>query len=97
MSAVVEQGWEASFTELYQRLGPETKDAIVDLLPDDWSWEGKRVLDFGSGPGRTLRNFLDEAETAEVWGADIDAACGQLAARDAESGVAVASPAAAES
>jgi SAM-dependent methyltransferase len=30
-------------------------------------------MDFGCGPGRTLRHFLSEAETAEVWGADIDA------------------------
>ena len=74
MSAIAEHDWEASFSELYQRLGPETKDAIVDLLPADWSWEGKRMLDFGSGPGRTLRHFLPEAESAEFWGADIDAA-----------------------
>ena len=53
--------------------GPETKSALVGLLPDDWSFEGKRVLDFGCGDGRTLREFLPEAEHGEFWGADIDA------------------------
>jgi SAM-dependent methyltransferase len=56
----------------YLELGAQTKRQIVDLLPDDWSFEGKRVLDFGSGAGRTLRHFADEAETAEFWGCDID-------------------------
>jgi SAM-dependent methyltransferase len=32
------------------------------------------VLDFGCGAGRTLRHFLDAAEVAEIWGADIDTA-----------------------
>jgi SAM-dependent methyltransferase len=58
----------------YEELGAQTREAIVRLLPDDWSFEGKRVLDFGSGAGRTLRHFLEEAETGEFWGADLDAA-----------------------
>jgi SAM-dependent methyltransferase len=58
----------------YEEVGAQTKSALVDLLPADWTWEGKRVLDFGSGAGRTLRHFLTEAETAEFWGADIDEA-----------------------
>lgn len=56
----------------YERLGAETKTALLELLPDDWSFSGKRVLDFGCGAGRTLRHFLTEAEDAEFWGADID-------------------------
>jgi SAM-dependent methyltransferase len=56
----------------YAVLGEGTKAALVDLLPADWSFQGKRVLDFGCGAGRTLRHFLSEAETAEVWGTDID-------------------------
>jgi SAM-dependent methyltransferase len=67
-------GWTEGSIDDWMRLGPETKAAIVGLLPDDWSFEGKRVLDFGSGPGRTLKEFLAEAETAEFWGVDIDAA-----------------------
>jgi SAM-dependent methyltransferase len=58
----------------YEALGAESKDALIALLPDDWRFEGKRVLDFGCGAGRTLRHFLPEAEHAEFWGADIDAA-----------------------
>jgi SAM-dependent methyltransferase len=44
------------------------------LLGDGWSFEGKRVLDFGCGAGRTLRQFIADAEHAEFWGTDIDAA-----------------------
>ena len=58
----------------YERLGAEAKAALVQMLPPDWSFDGKRVLDFGCGAGRTLRHFLDEARRAEFWGADIDAA-----------------------
>jgi SAM-dependent methyltransferase len=57
----------------YDALGRGARDSIVDLLPDDWSWDGKRVLDFGCGAGRTLRHFADEARVAEFWGCDIDA------------------------
>ena len=55
----------------YDALGAQTKAQLVRLLPEDWSWEGKRVLDFGSGAGRTLRHFALEAQTAEFWGADL--------------------------
>jgi SAM-dependent methyltransferase len=58
---------------LYEEMGAETKTAILRMLPDDWSFEGKRVLDFGCGAGRTLRHFLTEAEQGEFWGTDIDA------------------------
>lgn len=54
--------------------GAETKSTLLDLLPDGWSFEGKRVLDFGCGMGRTLRHLLGEAETGEFWGADPDGA-----------------------
>jgi SAM-dependent methyltransferase len=69
----MEPGWIERLGELWLRLGPETKTAIVDLLGHGWSWEGKRVLDFGCGAGRTLRHFMDEARQAEIWGIDIDA------------------------
>jgi SAM-dependent methyltransferase len=59
---------------VYEELGAQTKSALVGLLPDDWSFAGKRVLDFGCGAGRTLRHFLAEAENGEFWGADVDAA-----------------------
>jgi SAM-dependent methyltransferase len=56
----------------YDLLGREARTSIDSLLPDDWHWEGKQVLDFGCGAGRTLRHFLVEAEVATFWGCDID-------------------------
>jgi SAM-dependent methyltransferase len=73
VSTYLEPGWIERFAELWESLGPETKSALIELLPPDWSFEGKRVMDFGCGAGRTLRHFLSEAETAEFWGVDIDA------------------------
>lgn len=60
--------------EDFERFGRRYRAAILDLLPPDWSFEDKRVLDFGCGPGRVLRHFLDEAKVAELHGCDIDAA-----------------------
>jgi SAM-dependent methyltransferase len=74
MSTYFEPGWVGRFAELWESLRPETKSALVDLLPDDWSFADKRVFDFGCRAGRTLRHFLAEAEAGEFWGADIDAA-----------------------
>jgi SAM-dependent methyltransferase len=65
-------GWKSDPFRAYEEIGAQTARGIVGLLPDDWSFAGSRVLDFGSGAGRTLRHFLPEAETAEFWGADID-------------------------
>jgi SAM-dependent methyltransferase len=59
--------------EAYDKLGRETKAALLEMVPAGWSFEGKRVLDFGCGAGRTLRHFLSEAGRAEFWGTDIDA------------------------
>jgi SAM-dependent methyltransferase len=56
----------------YEELGLASRWAIEALLPDDWGWKGKSVLDFGCGASKTLRHFLDEAGEAEFWGADID-------------------------
>ncbi len=58
---------------LYESRGREVRLAIESLLPPDWSFEGKRVLDFGCGAGRVLRHFEAEADTAEFWGCDIHA------------------------
>jgi len=57
----------------YEELGRLIRRDLSDLLPSDWSFEGKRVLDFGCGAGRVLRHFLAEAQTAELYGCDIDA------------------------
>jgi SAM-dependent methyltransferase len=53
-------------------MGAETKAALLRLLPEDWSFRGRRTLDFGCGAGRTLRHFLAEANEGEFWGSDID-------------------------
>lgn len=58
--------------EYYDLLGAETREGIVEALPSDWTFRGKRVLDFGCGAGRTLRHFTTEATEAEIWGCDID-------------------------
>jgi SAM-dependent methyltransferase len=78
LSTYLEPGWISRFAELWEKLGPETKTALVSLLGPDWSFGGKRVLDFGCGAGRTLKHFLPEAEHAEFWGVDIDATSVQL-------------------
>jgi SAM-dependent methyltransferase len=58
--------------EFYLREGASVGERIVSLLPPDWSFEGRRVLDFGCGSGRVLRHFLDLAPSTELWGCDID-------------------------
>jgi SAM-dependent methyltransferase len=66
-------GPDGSFAA-YDAVGRELRDAVAGGLPADWTWAGKRVLDFGCGAGRTLRHFAAEAEQAEFQGCDIDAA-----------------------
>jgi len=57
----------------YDEVGKAIRAEILRVLPADWTFAGKRVLDFGCGAGRTLRHFLEEAETATFYGSDIDA------------------------
>jgi SAM-dependent methyltransferase len=57
----------------FELIGFATRQQIERMLPGDYSLAGRRALDFGCGAGRTLRHFVDEAESAEIWGADIDA------------------------
>ena len=45
---------------------------ILRMLPPGYELEGRRLLDFGCGAGRTLRHFLGDADAAEIWGCDID-------------------------
>jgi len=56
---------------VYERIGRLCHDAIVSRLPADWSWEGRRALDFGCGAGRVLRHFAPEADRCDFHGCDI--------------------------
>jgi ubiquinone/menaquinone biosynthesis C-methylase UbiE len=56
----------------YMLIGEILKSTVIELLGPEWSWDGRKVLDFGSGSGRLLRQFLDEARYAEFHGSDID-------------------------
>ncbi|MBV8431666.1 MAG: class I SAM-dependent methyltransferase [Solirubrobacterales bacterium] len=53
--------------------GARLRSLVDELLPEDWRWAGKRVLDFGCGSARVLRHFAPEAGDAEFIGCDIDA------------------------
>jgi SAM-dependent methyltransferase len=59
-------------TAFYLEYGRRIHDDIVELLPEGWSLEGRRVLDFGAGAGRVLRHFAGSG--AELHGSDIDIA-----------------------
>jgi SAM-dependent methyltransferase len=64
----------AEALRFYLDEGARLRGVIGDLLPADWTWSAKRVLDFGCGSARVLRQFAEEAETGEFSGCDIDAA-----------------------
>ncbi len=70
MSVARAQTWTSSSPTCVN--GEIQKSTLVELLGPEWSWEGRRVLDFGCGSGRLLRQFLDEARLAEFHGSDID-------------------------
>ncbi len=56
----------------YLEVGLACRRDVESLLGPDWEWQGKRMLDFGCGAGRFLRNTLDWAEIAEIHGSDLD-------------------------
>ena len=57
----------------YESIGRAHADWLRDALPDDWSFAGKSVLDFGCGTGRSLAQLEADASSGEFWGCDIDA------------------------
>ena len=59
---------------VYESSGRMHREILDDILPADWDWQGKRILDFGCGVGRVLRHFLPEAAEAEFYGCDLDTA-----------------------
>lgn len=56
----------------YLETGIAARQALEEVLGPDWDWQGKRLLDFGCGAGRLLREILDWAEVGEVHGSDLD-------------------------
>ncbi len=56
----------------YRAVGRDSRAPLLELLGPDWSFDGKRVLDFGCGSGKVMRHFLPEAAGCELWGCDID-------------------------
>lgn len=56
----------------YRAVGRDSRATILELLGDDWSFPGTRILDFGCGSGKVMRHFLPEAGGCELWGCDID-------------------------
>ncbi|MGD0748751.1 MAG: class I SAM-dependent methyltransferase [Acidimicrobiales bacterium] len=61
--------------EGYLERGRQALRAIERILPDEWTWSNKRVLDFGCGAGRVVRHLRDIGAPVQVWGCDIDPAC----------------------
>jgi SAM-dependent methyltransferase len=55
----------------YDAVGRGIRSIIESLLPSGWIWSGKRVLDFGCGAGRVLRQFQLETKHAEFLACDI--------------------------
>jgi SAM-dependent methyltransferase len=58
----------------FDSFGARIRAAVLAELPEDWSFDGRRMLDFGCGSGRLLRRLFDEAAVAEIEGCDIDPA-----------------------
>lgn len=58
----------------FEREGVELRRLLESSLPAGWDWSGRRVLDFGCGAGRVLRQFAPETQQGEFWGCDIDGA-----------------------
>jgi SAM-dependent methyltransferase len=57
--------------EEYHSIGALQRSLIDMMLPANWSYAEKTVLDFGCGTGRTLAAFAAETEVAQFVGCDI--------------------------
>jgi SAM-dependent methyltransferase len=70
----VEEFGDIAPSEFYLRFGRKLQRAIVEFLPEEFSFTGARILDFGCGSGRVLRHFRVQAgETDEFWACDLHA------------------------
>ena len=62
-----------SAVEDYEKVGREHRMHLGFALPPEWTFEGRRVLDFGCGTGRTLATFVQDGVQADLVGCDIHA------------------------
>lgn len=76
LSLLQRTGWlgQDATRRSYDEVSAGVKELMGAMLPGDWRWPGKRVLDFGCGAGRLMRQFAAEAEVAEFTGCDIHGA-----------------------
>lgn len=51
--------------------GKLMKQCILQSLPENYTFENKRILDYGCGVGRALLHFGEEAQNAKFYGTDI--------------------------
>lgn len=59
--------------EVFESRGRQQWQLVESVLPDAWTFEGKRVLDFGCGAGRMLRPAVEAHPNTTFWGCDVDA------------------------
>lgn len=69
-------GWDVfarNPADVFEERGALQWQLVKSLLPERWSLDGKRVLDFGCGAGRVLAPAISEDPQAEFWGCDLHA------------------------
>src|SRR4051812_15845591 len=59
--------------DVFEERGNLQWELVKSLLPDDWSFAGKRVLDFGCGVGRMLLPATEQNPPAQYYGCDVHA------------------------
>ena len=55
---------------IFEQTGAARLRGLRHALPDGFDFDGKRVLDFGCGGGRVLRQLAPWADSGEFWGCD---------------------------
>jgi SAM-dependent methyltransferase len=59
-------------TARYDEIGAALAAAVERAVGEDWSWNGRRVLDLACGAGGVLRHLAVAHPEAEWWGTDAD-------------------------